>query len=171
MGWPRISTQFCVGLGALALGLAAGFTACFIEPAQPSTFRFQCSADADCEDGRVCTNDLCQQPCGGDDDEPCAVEEPVCLNGYCSSICPTDEDPCPAPQSCVSLDAPGEEPSGSGVCTVACEDDSGCPEGQVCFADLGGLCVATCSTNDDCGSGEECIAGFCVPTSSGGGFP
>lgn len=152
-------------VGALALG------ACFVEPATPSTFRFECSADADCEATEQCASGLCQQHCGGADDQPCGQSAPVCLNNYCASVCPTADDVCPLPQTCMSLSAPGEDPGDSGVCVVPCDADNPCADGQLCFEELG-LCVSTCMTVDDCGSGEECIAGFCVPSSSGGGsFP
>lgn len=153
-----------VGLGMLLGG-------CFIEPATPSTFRFQCSSDGECDPGFSCASGLCQQSCGGDAEEACPGDAPVCLNGYCSSICPLADDPCPTPQTCLSLAAPGEDPGESGVCTVECDDDNPCPDSQLCYAELG-LCVATCMDTADCSSGEECLAGFCVPSSSGGGsFP
>lgn len=159
-----------LGLGALGLGLGLGLAACFIEPAQPVTFRFQCEVDDDCEVGDECANGLCQRPCGGDSDEACGSEEPICLNGYCSSVCPLAEDPCPEPQTCVGLDPPeAEDPSESGVCTVACETDDDCPEGSLCFADLAGLCVSTCVDTSDCGSAEACVGGVCIPSTGGGG--
>ena len=56
-----------VGLGlALALGLALGGGACFIEPAPPASFRFECSSDSECEATERCAQGLCQQPCGGE---------------------------------------------------------------------------------------------------------
>lgn len=156
----------------LALGFGLGASACFIEPAQPSTFRFNCSADADCGEAESCVDGLCQQPCGSMNDQECNSSAPLCLNGYCSSVCPlSGDDVCPSPQMCMSLSADPEEPGESGVCTAPCSDASPCPDGQVCFEDYG-LCVGTCMTVADCGSGEECLGGFCVPSSSGGGgFP
>ena len=156
-------------------GLFAGSGACFIESAQPSTFRFECSATDECSEGEVCSDGLCQQPCGAGE-EACA-DGTFCVNSFCSSICPVGQDVCPSPQECVSLSAPeeGEEPSGSGICTILCDDaDHPCGEGQLCIA---GFCAQTCAGVEDCGSGEECTevaAGLsvCVPGgSSGGSFP
>lgn len=165
---PRTAT-WSVGL---LLGLAGltGLGACFIESAEPSTFRFQCGSSSECEAGEVCASGLCQQPCGADDDDPCSQSAPVCLNGYCASVCPMSDDVCPPPQTCASLAAPGEDPGESGVCTVPCSADNPCADGLFCVEDLG-LCVQTCMATAECGSGEECFGGFCVPTGSGGGFP
>ena len=165
---------FGVLVAVLGVGLGVGLGACFVEPAEPATFRFECSADADCDSAEECNNGLCQQACGGADDVDCPTSAPLCLNGYCSSVCPLSEefdDVCPPPQTCTSLTLPGEEPGDSGVCTVACDDETApCPDGQVCFADFG-VCVAVCMSADDCGSGEDCTGGFCVPSSSGGSVP
>ena len=153
---------------ASALGLSLSFGACFIEPAEPSVFRFECAADSECKDNEVCANGLCQQACGGPDDDPCNFmgDEPVCFNGYCSSVCPIvdgQEDVCPPPQSCFGVED-------SGICTVLCEDDGDCPAGGVCFGDTG-VCVSSCMETTDCGSGEECLGGFCIPSDAGGGAP
>lgn len=183
-----------VVVSVLGLGLAlGGFVGCFIEAAQPSTFRFQCASDGECEDGQVCAEGLCQQPCGGEDDDPCANEAPICLNGYCASLCPLpaegsdDVDVCPQPQSCVELPESfsgfGFDTGSSGACLVACADDSGCVEGEVCdtesglcFPDLGSTTGGetdgetgdggdgTCTTADDCGAGQDCVMGYCATT-------
>jgi hypothetical protein len=155
-------------LGSLGMAAALGMAACFIEPAPPSSFRFECSADVECDATQRCANGLCQQPCGGDDDVDCAQEAPVCLNGYCSSVCTVADELCSSPQTCVSLSFPGEAPAETGVCVVPCGDDAPCPASQLCYDALG-LCVATCMANEDCASGEECLSGFCVPSSSGRG--
>lgn len=158
----------------LGAGLSAGLGACFIESAQPSTFRFECSATDECNEGEVCSDGLCQQPCGAGE-EACEGGT-ICLNNFCSSICPVDQDVCPAPQECVALSEPSEddEGGGSGICTIPCDDaDHPCNDGQLCLA---GFCATTCVSVDECGSGESCsevAAGLsvCVPGSSGGGFP
>ena len=155
---------------AAALGAVLSAGACFIEPAAPSTFRFECSSDSECDADERCSSGLCQQPCGGQDDADCGQEAPICLNGYCASICPVDDDVCPDPQECMSLAVSGEDPGESGVCAVACSDANPCAEGELCYEELG-LCVQTCMTAADCGSGEDCVVGLCVPTDAGGGPP
>jgi len=158
----------------LLLGLSGlGLTACFVESAQPSTFRFECSAADECNTNEVCSDGLCQQPCGAGE-EACSAST-ICLNGFCSSICPTNDDVCPSPQECVSLSASEDEPSASGVCTILCDDaDHPCDDGQLCLA---GFCAVLCATVDECGSGEDCTAvaeglSVCTPSSSSGGsFP
>ena len=154
--------------GVFGLGLGA----CFIESAQPATFRFECSATDDCNDGEVCSDGLCQQACGAG--EEACPSSMVCLNGFCSSLCPTNEDVCPAPQECVSLSGDSSEDT-TGVCTILCDDvDHPCGEGQFCVA---GFCATACTTVDDCASGEDCTEvgpglGVCTPSSSSGGsFP
>lgn len=159
-------------LGFFGLGMAAalgslGMTACFIEPAAPGAFRFECSADVECDADQRCASGLCQQPCGGDEDMDCPQEAPVCLNGYCSSVCLVAEPECSSPQTCLSFTFPGEQPAENGVCAVACSDEAPCPAGQLCYDELG-LCVTACTTTDECASGEECALGFCVPSSSSG---
>ena len=177
-------TRALLGMGlGLVMGVAVG---CFIEPAQPSTFRFDCSADSECDADQICAEGLCQQPCGGDEDADCPGDAPICLNGYCSSLCPLDSEVCPAPQSCVELPAEfsgfGIDTGSSGVCLLACTDDSGCSNGEVCDADSG-LCFpdfgstggeaggdtegsgdGTCATVDDCEAGQDCVMGFCATT-------
>jgi hypothetical protein len=148
-----------------------GMSACFIESAEPATFRFECGPSSECDVGEVCASGLCQQACGTDEAAACPQTAPVCLNGYCSSVCPISEDVCPAPQSCMSLTLPDEDPAESGVCAVPCSEAAPCPDGMFCYADLG-VCVQTCMSTDECGSGEECLMGFCVPSDAGGGsFP
>ncbi len=148
---------------AMGLGLAFGLGACFIEPPLPANFRFECASSSECQDGEVCTQGLCQQPCGGESDEECSNSN-FCLNGYCSGLCQVSDDRCSQPQVCTSLVPPGEETDEEipGVCIVPCGDDNPCPEGQLCYEDLG-LCVGPCMTGFDCGQGEECLMGFCVP--------
>jgi hypothetical protein len=151
-------------MGLLGLAFAAGFGACFIEPALPGNFRFECASDVECMTGEVCANGLCQQPCGGEMDQDCGSSG-ICLNGYCSGLCTITDDRCSDPQVCTSL-APPEESSAEfpAVCIVPCsDDDNPCAEGQLCYADLG-LCVTSCMTSDECGDGEECFFGVCFPS-------
>lgn len=165
--------------------------ACFIESAQPSTFRFECSASDQCQSGDVCADGLCQQPCG-DQMEAC-TNGMVCLNGFCSSVCPLDQGVCPSPQECLSLSIPMEGGSGSGgedggedeggtedgepesgICTIPCDDEQRpCEDGQACVF---GFCADECMTVADCGSSEQCLpisadTMICIPSSSGGGAP
>lgn len=147
-------------VGMLGIGLGLGLSACFFEPAPASSFRFQCASDADCADGEVCASELCQQPCGAADSEPCPQESPICFNGFCSSVCQADDDVCPAPQECIALAVPGEEEPTTGICGVLCADESSCPDGDVCIM---GACATPCIDDSECDLGEVCTTGFCIP--------
>lgn len=156
----------------LCLGAALG--ACFIESAQPSTFRFQCSTSDECNEGEVCSSGLCQLPCGPG--EAACENGTVCINGFCSNLCPVGQAVCPAPQECVPVAEPDDDREVQpGICTILCDDaDHPCPDGQLCLA---GFCAAQCMSVDDCGSGENCTEvatgiSVCIPSGSGGGsFP
>lgn len=152
------------------LGLSVGFGGCFIEAAQPASFRFECSADSDCGEGLSCANNLCQQACGGAEDAPCPSDASECLNGYCSSFCATDQDVCPAPQECVDIFGIFGLEGVPGLCTVPCSVNEDCGEGQGC---LEGLCATLCADDSNCAEGEVCTFGLCTPENLGGGsgFP
>lgn len=156
---PRTSARALLVLGFFGSFGSPFISACFIESPKPSTFRFACESDDECADSEECSDGLCQQACGGEDDLDCPDTAPVCFNGHCSSVCPTDEDVCPSPQACLTFADPEatEEPT-SGVCAVACNDAHPCAEGELCFE---GICLATCTTDEDCGGGT-CLSGVCI---------
>jgi hypothetical protein len=171
---PSIVTVH-LGLLGLLLGVSVGVGACFIEPAEPANFRFECGSSSECQTGQVCASGLCQQACGQDEQVECPRSAPVCLNGYCASVCSLADDVCPSPQSCLALTleqpAESEEAVESGLCSIPCSEAAPCADGLLCFEELG-VCVQTCTTTDECGSGEACLEGFCIPgDSGGGGFP
>ncbi len=142
---------------AVALGLGA----CFIESPKPSTFRFACEVDDDCEEPQTCSEGLCQQVCGGSEDLACPDSAPLCFNGHCSSVCPVADDVCPLPQTCMTFaDPSSEEPPTSGVCAISCDEDHPCTDGQLC---LEGICLTACASDDECGQGETCVANLCIP--------
>jgi hypothetical protein len=153
-------------------GLGAALGACFIESAQPSTFRYECSSDADCVGLEVCADGLCQQPCGASM-EACPDTAP-CINGFCSSLCSADNDACPDPLACTPLyESEDPEEEIPGICTSVCDDaDNPCAEGQLCLPT--GFCATLCTTGEECLSSESCIEfaegiAICTP-SFGGGF-
>ena len=192
------SSRALAGLG-LAIGLLVGGglgSACFIEAAPSSTFRFTCDGDDDCASNERCADNLCQQPCGAADDEECPGNAPVCLNGFCSSTCAVGEEGlCPSPQSCVGLEftdpggpsgetgdagedddeADEDEEDAIGLCTVACDDANPCSDDAMCLI---GLCVSLCQSPADCPDGQQCAqiegapVSVCLPSvpSGGGGF-
>ncbi|NVB40011.1 hypothetical protein G6O69_19355 [Pseudenhygromyxa sp. WMMC2535] len=126
--------QLLPGAGLL-LGLGLSISGCFLESGGAPAFRYDCSQTSECGDGEVCADGLCQQPCGGEQDEDCSTDAPVCFNGYCASICPIGDDVCSAPQECIAVD----EDSESGICGVLCESDESCAEGETCVS---GVCIS-----------------------------
>lgn len=150
-------------IALVGLAFVAGFGACFIEPALPGNFRFDCVSNGDCQTGEVCADGLCQQPCGGEMDEECDNSN-ICINGYCSGLCQVSDDRCSRPQVCTLLVPPGEQTDEEipGVCTVPCDGDHPCGDGQICSEDLG-ICLTTCMSGADCGEHEDCLGGVCIP--------
>lgn len=159
---------------ALALGSALGIS-CYSEPLQPSTYRFACEADGDCNSNETCRQGRCERPCtqltAAND---CPQEEgfAACFNGACASTCAVGSDFCPPNQECIDLglDLSGSNSSfggGSdapiGICGLKCETgDDLCPEGEICVASFGS-CAVDCSQGQECPDGYSCIFGVCAP--------
>ncbi|GEM_PF-7009886 len=147
--------------GVLPGVLGLGASACFFEPTPPSSFRVACSVSTDCSAPQICANELCVQPCGVADAEPCPQDAPVCFNGYCSSLCPTNEDICPGDQECVPLTADDDETGEIGICGEFCSSEDDCPGDDVCI--MGG-CLTPCMDQPDCEADEVCTMGVCLPS-------
>ena len=86
-----------------------------------------------------------------------------CVSGFCAEGC----GGCPAGFQCTqSACIPM---GGIEVCETAirCENDTGCPDGQVCTEY--GICLPLCSSDSDCPAGEICwlaggpLQGQCIP--------
>jgi hypothetical protein len=149
-----------------------------------------CVADAQCADGNICDDGVCQPPttpcdttCPGNEecvdgvcrppDHPCEDDGEceggeVCVDGNCH----TGEPPCEG-DDCVpcryDAECPGGEICLDGDCHPAeppadCDDDSDCPDGQVCEGDWCDV-PEPCSDDGDCTSGSVCDGGtdVCVP--------
>jgi hypothetical protein len=176
---------------ALALAVASSIAgaSCFSEQPPPSTFRFKCATDGDCQAGERCIDQLCQIPCtlaSFEEDCPSAGGYGACVNGVCSSLCTVGSDQCPQPQMCLDLGVAlnpgggfgGASESGSfGVCANPCSSATGCPTGEICLAalqlPLPPLCAQVCVPGADmCPAGFVCGAlpsndHVCVPEGVG----
>lgn len=172
---PPISTMQPIRPAALfvLLTLSVGaLTACFIEPAQPSVFRYDCAAHDECATGESCLDGLCQRACtlGAEGDGllgdcPDDSGYVACINGSCSHTCEAESAACPAPQSCVDLGAvfgggAASSLDGLGACAVACDAAHPCSGAagypEVCFESV---CVA---------APDPTTTGTAGSTSSGG---
>lgn len=156
-------------LGSLALGVS-----CYSEQLPPSTYRFACDADTDCDAGEICRRGLCERPCHqATAQEDCPFEDgyATCFNGACANTCELGAGRCPGDYECIDL---GLEAGGGfggpsepvGLCGLECDpaDDDICPEGEICVDAFGlGACVVDCSAGQDCPSGYFCLFGVCAP--------
>lgn len=136
-----------------------------------------------CPDGESCETFPQGRLCAGEPDPvgaPCNYDRVECdgfclftaadlSTGYCSRFCETNAD-CPLTHHC---DAAMSGASMVKVCfdgaqpppVVECTDDTACPDGQFCDANV---CTFECRTNDDCG-GDTCSPrGQCLATDGGG---
>ncbi|MCX4243686.1 hypothetical protein [Paraliomyxa miuraensis] len=164
---------------ALALGSVLGIS-CYSEPQPPSTYRYACNGDGDCNGDEFCRRGRCERPCTqitAANDCPFEDGYVACYNGACVSTCELDQGYCPSGLECIDLgidlggsSSPfgGGSSAAVGICGVQCEaDDDICPEGEVCVPDFG-ACAVDCSQGQDCPDGYICFFGLCAPES---GFP
>ncbi len=128
----------------------------------------QCLDDALCDDGNVCTVDLCD-PGSGCLNDPLALEcddGNPCTTDSCDPALGCQQTPVSAPcddgNACTSLDSCQE-----GVCVsggeLACNDDNPCTDDS-CDAQLGCLHTdnaAFCDDNSDCTTDDICSDGTC----------
>lgn len=143
----------CVGAGDACPGAACDETAdqCV-----------ECLGDLDCDDGNVCTDDVCignacqitNNTAVCDDNQFCTAVD-LCVNGVCMG----GIDPCVAPTLCSEeFDA-----------CVECLGDADCDDGNPCTTDM---CVSTicnrpnntlpCDDGTFCTATDTCSGGFCV---------
>jgi hypothetical protein len=168
---------------AVALGSFLG-SSCYSEPLPPSTYRYACDADDDCNADEICRRGLCERPCtqlevaagaATDDDpsdDPCPLESgyATCFNGACASTCAVGSSFCPSGQECIDLGLDlggggglfgGGSDEEIGICGIMCEPgDDICPEGEVCII---GFCAIDCSQGQACPDANSCVSGVCVP--------
>ena len=141
----------------------------------------ECLADADCDDGEVCTTDRCDMgecgniwpACGQQDgccDPDCngQEEDPDCLCG--NDLCEPGEDCDSCPKDCISDTGSGTcGACFKGVCNGDCHPNK---EGPDCADCSPSYCCGDsfCEGNEnsgnceiDCGSGPGCGDGICDP--------
>ena len=125
--------------------LCLSANACFIEPGEPPSFRYDCSSDDQCEEGQQCIASLCQIACSTAtfaDDCPQDGSALLCFNGVCASSCDADAspDPCPGAQSCMDFDLSEFGQENLAICGQSCDtpDAPPCPGAEVC---LEGVCL------------------------------
>lgn len=162
----------CIALGG-GFGLSSG---CYSERVPPSTYRYACDADGDCNDGEACRTGICERTCSSATAaEDCGTDFALCFNGACASTCDVEDAPCPSVQECIDLSDLGVDVGGGaspfggstaalGICGRMCEPGDGlCPDTETC---LGGFCVTLCdpAADDECPEGTVCSAvGLCAP--------
>ena len=99
---------------------------------------FDCTSNAECDDGITCTLDVCNDPTPGD-----------CAHTDIDADCPNNKF-CDGPDICISADpdadADGCIPTG-GTCPNACDENA-----DACF---------DCTSNGDCDDGIACTDDVC----------
>ncbi|MGZ6095759.1 MAG: MopE-related protein, partial [Polyangiales bacterium] len=155
-----------------------------------------CRADQECwtamgkctvkDDCRIhgCTKGGCNPSTGQCTDPDCRISKSCMPSEICDSksgICVhvTDvgeacdaQSQCKTGSSCIDLSVIGVSARNPSICTKACCESAGCPEGMVCRAGTSGasVCVkasdvtvsiGTSAPNTKCSNGDECRSGTC----------
>lgn len=164
---------------ALALGSVLGIS-CYSEPLPPSTYRYACEADGDCNANESCRHGHCERPCTqltAAEDCPSAEGFIACFNGACATTCAVGSDYCTPGQTCIDLGIDlggasnpfgGGSDAAVGICGLECDADDNadiCPEGEICIVELG-ACAVDCSQGQACPGGYSCVFGVCAPLDS-----
>lgn len=105
-----------------------------------------CQADNECDDGNLCTDDICLP--GGECENP-----PV----DCDDGNPCTSNDCDPTIGCLSTPVNGEE----------CDDGNDCTEGDVCTGSVcQGIAISGCClSNSACDDGDPCTDDYCVDQS------
>ncbi len=120
----------------------------------------QCTSDAECDDGAICTSNVCDPSDPNADGFGC-----VFPNAPSTTICRSASGVCDADDRCTgtSPDCPADTPADNGT---PCPDD-----GQVCTDDVceGGVCTHPdnsdpCDDGAFCTTGDVCSGGICSGT-------
>jgi hypothetical protein len=143
----------------------------------------QCVESAPCDDGNLCTDDICNTGVGCSNPQNYQIgveccnpntggttiidDGDACTNDFCNAqsgevthvvITCNDNDPCTINDVCVNN---GAGCGGTDVNTFACNDDGDCPVGtcnqQTAFCECAG-----CTDNADCNDGIACTIDTCV---------
>ena len=115
---------------------------------QPDNCNASCSMDADCNDGNVCTDDVCTAG--------------VCSNPPVDGISCSDGDACTTGDACSGGGCVGGAPPNCDDVNV-CTDDSCNPATGCVYTDN----TAPCDNGDACTTGDACSGGACVPVPCG----
>jgi len=101
-----------------------------------------CQGDTECDDGNLCTSDVCLA------DGTCASEVVDCDDG---NVCTLDS--CEASQGCLNLPNDG----------AACDDGNACTNDDTCLAtDCSGIPADDCCVDDeDCEDDDLCSLNYC----------
>jgi hypothetical protein len=103
-----------------------------------------CTADNQCDTGRICLDASRECRAGCRDDSTCAAGT-ICVNTVCTPGCRADSA-CAIEQLCDTTAL---------VCHPGCHDDSGCKSGHICDQML---CRAGCRADSGCAAGQICDA-------------
>ena len=121
----------------------------------------ECTEDSDCDDGEVCTENLCEEaaaeepeevPCDTDadcEDLQICSDESLCIDVEC-----TLDEHCAEGQQCLNYECDGE------IEVLQCVENDDCRMGWFCAEDS--QCLPECRSDEDCPENEGCSFLGCV---------
>lgn len=123
----------------------------------------QCKIDGDCPKGTICKNGLCAAPTEDPGTQKQCTTTADCKGGYCKNnqcIACGDGKSGPCPCTPQGKECAQNEVCSAGFCTSnpICKYSSECGDGKVC-AD--GQCLTDCGSGQACANGFVCQQGLC----------